>query len=83
MIGDIDKNGIITAADASKLLIFYADISVSERTLDKDTLYVYDINRSGRIEAVDASLILSYYAAISGTDVITFEEFLKQRGIEP
>lgn len=83
MIGDIDKNNIITAADASKLLIFYADMSVNTQTLSKDILYVYDINRSGRIEAVDASLILTYYAAIAGPDVITFEDFLKQRGIEP
>lgn len=82
-IGDIDKNSLITAADASKLLIFYADMSVKEQTLSKDMLYVYDVNRSGRIEAVDASLILAYYAEISGEDVITFEDFLKQRGIEP
>jgi len=83
MIGDIDGNDLITAADASKLLIFYADNSGKELSLSKDILYVYDINRSGRIEAIDASLILAYYASASGSEVIPFEEFLKKRGITP
>ena len=72
-MGDVDRDGLITSADASQLLSDYALMSVSEGKpyTDRDYL-ICDVNVDGQINAVDASAILGYYTYVStgGTENI-------------
>lgn len=84
-LGDIDGDGRITAKDASAVLGYYAAMSVADpdvkSELNEEQVAVADVNKSGVVNAVDASIILSYYAYTSSTheNVMTFNEFLKER----
>jgi len=72
-MGDVDRDGLITSADASMLLEQYAKMSVSEgRSFSSRDYLICDVNVDGQINAVDASAILGYYTYIStgGTDNI-------------
>ena len=80
-MGDIDKNGKVTATDASMILILYADIANGKREVTADDMYVYDVNRNSKIEAGDASTVLCYYALVSGGEELTLEDYLKDKGI--
>lgn len=76
VIGDIDGDGKISAADASALLYTYTEISSGRIEIDNDRLNVLDIDQSGRIEASDASLLLKYYVYIMDGNDADFDEYL-------
>ena len=84
MIGDIDGDGVVDAADASAVLAAYACTSAGQDS----PLYSYqtsaaDLNGDSAVDAVDASLILSYYAWASATDeggIMT--DFLEKNGFK-
>lgn len=66
IMGDVDGDGLVTSADASKLLDEYALMSVSDgMTFDDRMIIVSDVNVDGQINAADASSILGYYTYIS------------------
>ena len=59
LLGDVDRNGKITAVDASFILDEYATLMIGGST---PKTYWGDVDRDGKITAVDASFILAYYA---------------------
>ncbi len=72
-MGDVDRDGLITSADASLLLEEYSLMSVSSgKTFSERESLIADVNVDGQVNAVDASAILAYYTYIStgGTDNI-------------
>ncbi len=77
-IGDLDKNGKVTAVDASLLLAFYADINAGTVTATDEDMYICDVNRDGKINAADASIILRYYADLAADFNGSFVEYLVQ-----
>lgn len=65
LLGDVNLDKEINAADASLLLVAAADLGakgVSGLTADQET--AADVNKDGAFDAVDASLILQYAAYI-------------------
>ncbi|WP_294754221.1 dockerin type I domain-containing protein [uncultured Ruminococcus sp.] len=80
-LGDVDKNGIVDAVDASRVLAYYARISTKQDGgFDDSQKQAADVNKDGIIDAVDASKILSYYAYLSTTKekTVSMEEFMKK-----
>ncbi|MDE5764461.1 MAG: hypothetical protein K2I00_05770 [Ruminococcus sp.] len=67
-LGDTDYDNLVSATDASDILIYYAQVSTGtfpEKTDDYSMRA--DIDRNGKIDASDASYALQYYAAASTT----------------
>ena len=60
LIGDINADGRITAADARLLLRYTAKLE----SLDSETLKYSDANNDGKITAADARLILRVSAKL-------------------
>ena len=76
--GDIDVNGSIDAADASRILVEYSAISTGKTsTLTEAEQKRADVDKSGSIDSVDASYVLSYYAYVSTGGTASITEFLK------
>lgn len=65
ILGDVDKNGIVSAADAR----FVLRLSAGMEIVDNFIIYLAaDINNSYEIDASDARSVLRYAAAIDGVD---------------
>jgi hypothetical protein len=81
-LGDVNKNGVVDAVDASSVLAYYARTSTNqEGGYDEEQKLAADVNYDGAINAVDASNILSYYAYFSTTpkgEAKPMEEFMKK-----
>ncbi len=78
-LGDVDRNGSVTSADASLILKAYADISTGNApSLDDEQLFLANVNSDGAISSTDASLVLKYYSALSGSYKGSVEEFLQE-----
>ncbi|MBQ3915699.1 MAG: hypothetical protein II690_03815, partial [Ruminococcus sp.] len=78
-LGDVDRNGSVTSADASLILKAYADISTGNApSLDDEQLFLANVNSDGAISSTDASLVLKYYSAMSGSYKGSVEEFLQE-----
>ncbi len=61
LVGDVDEDGLITATDASNILILAAEMGLGyEPTFEE--LYAADYNADGNADATDASLILIFAA---------------------
>lgn len=86
MIGDIDRNGMVTAVDASRILYFYAELNSGSVDASIMDLYICDVNRDGKINATDASICLVYYAEVAfgfnGKLADYLTDVLKIQGIE-
>ena len=81
ILGDINGDGALTAADASMALAAYAQLSTtSSCSLTYTQQLAADVNKDGNIDASDASYILSYYSYVSTGGSIGPEEFFKQIG---
>ncbi|MBR1592797.1 MAG: hypothetical protein IJ666_07295 [Ruminococcus sp.] len=63
--GDISGDGRINAADASMILVKYAEISVDNTVLSEEDRLIYDINLDRKLDSSDASCVLEYYAYVS------------------
>lgn len=80
MLGDVDLNGSVDAADASMVLMAYALISTGrEPDLTEEQLIASDVNCDEAVDATDASDILAFYAHISTGGEGTLEEFLAKK----
>ena len=63
MPGDLDRDGIIDATDASRVLVIYAANQTGEPLdLEPEENGAADVNDDGTIDANDASMILAYYS---------------------
>lgn len=81
MLGDVNNDGKINAADASEVLTYYAMISTNQNgDFNEAQKLAADVNYDGKINAVDASCILSYYAYTSTAKeaIVSLEEYLKK-----
>lgn len=77
--GDIDGDGMITAKDASYVLMAYgATATGQEYNLTDGQKKSADVNKDDKIDASDASIMLAYYAYTSTTADVTetFEEWV-------
>ncbi len=77
--GDMDGDGMITAKDASYVLMAYgAAATKQDDGLTDGQKVSADVNKDGKIDASDASIMLSYYAYTSTTADVTetFEEWI-------
>lgn len=67
-LGDTDYDNLVSATDASDILIYYAKVSTGvfpEKT--ENYIMRADIDRDGKIDSSDASYVLQYYAFASTT----------------
>ena len=78
-LGDVNKDGIINAVDASRILIFYAALNAGETEVTENDIAVCDLNGDTMINAVDASLVLAYYANLNADQSLTLEAFLADK----
>lgn len=64
--GDLNKDGLINATDATIVLVEYSAVSTGEQpSFSYELMSAADLNNDGSIDSSDASLILSYYSYIS------------------
>jgi len=79
--GDINSDGMIDSADASEVLLLYANASTGTGSDDdKAKKAAADVNKDDLVDSNDASLILSYYAYVStssGDGAVDFDTFIK------
>lgn len=75
-LGDVNRDRLIDAIDASIILANYAKYSTSSAKPAESELAEQDVNGDGFIDAVDASMVLSYYAYTSVGGQFTFSEYL-------
>ena len=78
-LGDVNKDELINAVDASEVLTYYAKTSVNkDGGFDDKQKLAADVDRDGNINAVDASCILAYYAYVSTTKEkpVSFEKYI-------
>lgn len=80
MMGDINGDKKITAADASLVLVEYAKMNDGKGEFDARKSKAADVNGDGKITAADASAILVYYAELTdkGTAKWPYEKDKKQ-----
>ncbi len=67
--GDVKFDGEINANDASKLLVYAAEVGGNEDSTDFGYMWqsVADYNHEGRIDASDSSAILTYAANLGAS----------------
>lgn len=65
--GDVNRDGIIDARDASLVSILYAKISTDQVLTkeEQEQMKYADVNNDGKVNSIDSSEILSYYAETS------------------
>ncbi len=80
-LGDVNKDGLIDATDATLVLMEYSALSTGqESTFDVAQKNASDVDMDELINAVDATHILSYYAYLSTSAEegrLDFAEYLK------
>jgi hypothetical protein len=65
--GDVDGNGLVSAADATMVLKDYASRSSGQGgILNENQMRVADLNKDSMITAVDAAMVLRCYVYLSG-----------------
>ncbi|MBQ8960181.1 MAG: hypothetical protein IJ071_03065 [Ruminococcus sp.] len=90
ILGDVDGDGMITAADAAVILKDQANRAVEKPSLFDDPEYgqlysreIADVDRDGHINAIDAGCILTFYAYMATGFDVTFPELLADRAAYP
>ena len=78
-LGDVNGDGLINAVDASKILVFFAQLQDGSASAAAKDIAVCDVNKDGIINAVDASLVLVYTTVIAEDPTVTLEEFVDSR----
>lgn len=76
-LGDVNRDRLIDAIDASIILANYAKYSTSSAKPAESELAEQDVNGDGFIDAVDASSVLTYYAYVSVGGNLSFSEYVK------
>jgi len=72
MLGDVDRNGDVTSADAQIVLVHYTEVFAGNEGRIPPELYpLADVNGDGNVSVTDAQSILKYYVnnKLSGNDV--------------
>ena len=75
--GDVNGDGNITSADASKILSIYAALSIGGTVTDPQSLLLAcDVDGDGYITSMDASLVLGFYSYTSVGGKCTIQDFV-------
>ena len=75
--GDVNDDGYVTSADASKILNLYAELSVGGTPNEPSSLLLAcDVDGDGFITSFDASLVLAFYAYTSAGGNCTIDQFV-------
>lgn len=83
-LGDVDNDGCIDSADASLILLAYAQLSThGVSQLSEEQALAADVDSDGCVDATDASAVLSYYSYTSTGGTAGIEEFVQQPPEEP
>ena len=64
LLGDIDRNGEVSSADAQTVLLHYVEITVAGKEVGrfgKELYPIADVDKDGDITVADAQYILKYY----------------------
>ena len=61
-LGDVDRSGAVDLTDATLVLTYYAEQSVSSGNLPDIVVEAADVDEDGSITITDATLVLTYYA---------------------
>ena len=82
LLGDVDENGTVNAADAA-LLLKAASLAGSGAAsgLNADQEQSADVNGDGVYNASDAALILQYAAYAGSGGTLTLEAYLAERTV--
>lgn len=84
MLGDINGDGQVDAADAAEILYLCAIVGGAGDPYSEDDLRVGDANGDGELAADDAAMILQYAANIgSGIVRQSFTEYMALRNVPP
>ena len=76
-LGDVNRDGMTDASDASQILGIYAIYSTGGTpTETAEQLLSADVNGDGMIDASDASTVLAYYAYLSTGGTVDIETFM-------
>ena len=78
MLGDVERNGDVTSADAQLVLIHYTEVfSGNEGRIPQELFPLADVNHDGEISVEDAQSILKYYVnnTVAGNQV-TWEDVI-------
>lgn len=79
-LGDVNRDNIIDAVDASFVLSEYAKNATGQDSIfDNDQKLAADANKDSLIDAVDASFILAYYAYMATGGTGSFEEYMANK----
>ena len=84
LLGDIDKDGVVTTQDAYRTLRLYASSSVEngEQPTEEEKR-LGDVNEDGILDGRDATAILTYVTKVAvsqnGERDITIQEFLNSQ----
>ena len=77
-LGDANADGKVNALDASEILCYYAEMSVSSaEDSAPEAPPNSDMNKDGVINAADASYVLSYYSYTATGGTVTPENYVK------
>lgn len=83
-LGDVDNDGCIDSADASLILLAYAQLSTHGISqLSEEQALAADVDSDGCVDATDASAVLSYYSYTSTGGTAGIAEFVQQPPEEP
>lgn len=83
-LGDVNRDNIIDASDASAILSIYSLTSTgNEKEITDNEFYSGDVNGDGSVDASDASIILSYYSFVSTGGKISLSDYLIDLNIKP
>ena len=76
MLGDIDGNNVVDAADAALALSIYAKIQTGKQVnLTEEEFIAADADKNNVIDTADAAAILKYYAYVQTGGKITSDDF--------
>ena len=74
-VGDVNRDGKVTAADATMVLQHYTLLSSGNAVVNHPDIYLGDVDRDGKITVSDATAILQYYCTESAGNVPQWPDF--------
>ncbi len=77
--GDVNGDGLINAVDASKILVFFAQLQDGVTEATENDFAACDVNGDGVINAVDATLVLVYSTLLAEDPSLKLEDFVASR----
>ena len=74
-VGDVNRDGKVTASDATMVLQHYTLLSSGNAVVNHPDIYLGDVDRDGKITGSDATAILQYYCTESAGNIPQWPDF--------